>query len=108
MPNLLAASLLLLTFACASTPTAYTVRVKDYTAADGALAEEVRTTNPDEILVCRMEAPTGTRVARRICRQDDELALAHQSSQEWLRSLRRGNTGGPYKNTGGGHQLMQR
>jgi hypothetical protein len=102
------AALLLLTAGCASVSTAYTVRAKDYSEQDGALADEVQGTDPEEILVCRMEAPTGTRVARRICRKDDELALVHQSSQEWLRSLRRGNTGGPYKNTAGGHMLIER
>jgi len=106
--GMIAAPLLLLAVACASTSTAYTVRVKDYSGRDGALAEEVDTTNPEELLVCRMEAPTGTRVARRICRQDDELAVSRKASQEWLSSLRRGNTGGPYKNTGGGHMLMER
>jgi hypothetical protein len=102
------AALFLLPAACASVSTAYTVRAKDYSERDGALAEEVAATNPEDVLVCRMEAPTGTRVARRICRNDDQLAVVHQSSQEWLRSLRRGNTGGPYKNTAGGHMLMDR
>jgi hypothetical protein len=99
---------LLLAAACASVPTAYTVRLKDYTEEDGVVAGELDETNPEELLVCRMEAPAGTRVAQRICRAEQQLAFSHQSSQEWLRSLRRGNTGGPYKNTAGGHMLMQR
>jgi hypothetical protein len=88
MTRIVAAMALLLATACASSnPHVSAVRLKDHTEKHGFVAGVVDTMNPDDLLLCGLETPTGTHIAKKICRSEAQLALVHQHTQDWLRQL---------------------
>jgi hypothetical protein len=103
MSRTIALAALLLAAACASTSTPHyaTVLLKDYTEKDGYVAGVLDLNDPNVVLLCGMETPTGTHVAKRICRSEAQLALIHQHTQDWLREVRSGvNTGNAVSSNG--------
>jgi len=103
MSRILAVAALLVAAACASTtnPHYSVVRLKDYSEKDGLVSGVLDLTDPNVVLLCGMETPTGTHVAKRICRSEAQLALIHQHTQDWLHQVRSGvNTGNAVSSNG--------
>jgi len=88
MSRVVVAAALLLSAACAtSRPHSSAVRLKDYTDKDGIVAGVVDLNDPDAVLLCGVETPTGTHIGRKICRSEAQLALIHHHTQDWLREV---------------------
>src|SRR4051794_21608848 len=102
MSRIVVAATLLLSAACAtSNPPYNTVRLKDYTDKDGIVASVVDLNDPDALLLCGVETPTGTHIAFKICRSEGQAALIHQHTQDWLRHVHaRVNTGNALSSNG--------
>jgi hypothetical protein len=102
MSRVVVAALLLLSAACATSNSHYNaVRLKDYTDKDGMVAGVVDLNDPDLLLLCGVETPTGTHIGRKICRSEGQLALIHQHTQDWLREVHGGvNTGNAVSSNG--------
>src|SRR5437764_6095677 len=96
------AAALLISAACAtSQPHSNAVRLKDYTDKDGMVAGVVDLNDPDLLLLCGVETPTGTHIGRKICRSEGQLVLIHQHTQDWLRQVHASvNTGNALSSNG--------
>ena len=103
MPKSIAAGLLLSLAACAgpNSQLPHMVRVVDYTDKEGTVVGRVEMVRADDTLLCGMETPTGTHIARRICRFQLETALMQQRTQDMIRSIRAANITGYGRESGG-------
>ena len=80
MRNMLAA----LAF-CASACAGMTTEMKQQLPVAGAPA-------PNAKVICRMERPTGTLIAQRICRREEDMDWDRDRTQETIQTMR---VGGP-------------
>lgn len=103
MTRAIAAGLLLLAAACAGPATHQThvVRVVDYTDKEGIVVGTVESVGIDDTLLCGIETPTGTHIARRICRFALESSFLQQRTQDMLRATRGPGASGYTRESGG-------
>lgn len=90
MSRAIAATVVVLAAACAgpNSHVARLVRVVDHTDRDGLVVGTVETVYAEDSLNCAVETPTGTHIAKRICRFEVESAFLRQRTQDMMHALR--------------------
>ena len=90
--NLAAVALLLLAACAAPYHGVRMVKAANYQPGDGMLVGNAGAIDPDDMLVCTEETPTGTHITKRLCRFEQESEFLRQETRELLRRAMSGGS----------------